>query len=346
MSILGNRVLRKEDPRFLRGEGHLRREHRPGGTRSPSPSCVRSSRTPASSIDTSAALELPGVQVFTGADIDIPPMAPPPIPLIEARMARPILATDVVRFVGDIVAAVVSEDRAAGVDAAELVMVEYDPLPAAVTMGEALKGDVLLFPEVESNISTRLGVPEFDETLFEGCEVVVSDTLVSPRMAGCPLEPRSAAAEVGPDGRTTAWISTQVPHADHMGLHLQLGLEPSELRLVAPDVGGGFGVKCEFSRRCSSSGWLASWAGRCWTETRSESMIGLPHGRAQRHELTLGGTRDGKILAYRMNIFQDAGSYPQIGSFLPMLTGLLASGVYASRASRRRAHRSSPTRRR
>jgi carbon-monoxide dehydrogenase large subunit len=246
-------------------------------------------------------------------------------------MTRPIVATDVVRFVGDIVAAVVSEDRATGEDAAELVAVEYDPLPAVVTIDEALKDEVLLFPEVETNISTRVGAPERDETLFDGCEIVVSDTLVSPRMAGCPLEVRSAAAEVGPDGRVTAWLSTQVPHTDHLGLHLVLGLDPSELRVIAPDVGGGFGVKAHFGPEETIVVWLARKLGRPvrWTETRSESMIALPHGRAQRHELTLGGKRDGTLLAYRVDITQDAGAYPQVGSFLPMLTGLLSSGVYA-----------------
>jgi carbon-monoxide dehydrogenase large subunit len=331
VSILGNRVLRKEDPRFLRGEGTYVENIAPQGALHVT--FVRSLLPHAriESVDASAALELPGVQVFTGADVDVPPMAPPPIPLIEARMTRPLVATDVVRFVGDIVAVVVSEDRATGEDAAELVAVDYDPLPAAITVDDALKDEVLLFPEVETNISTSLGPPERDDTLFDGCDIVVSDTLVSPRMAGCPLEPRSAAAQVGADGRTTAWLSTQVPHTDHLGLHLMLGMDPTELRVIAPDVGGGFGVKSHVGPEETLVVWLARKVGQPvrWTESRSESMIALPHGRAQRHELTLGGTRDGKLLAFRMDILQDAGAYPQVGSFLPMLTGLLASGVYA-----------------
>jgi carbon-monoxide dehydrogenase large subunit len=244
VSILGNRVLRKEDPRFLRGEGTYVENIAPQGALHVT--FVRSLLPHAriESVDASAALELPGVQVFTGADVDVPPMAPPPIPLIEARMTR---------------------------------------------------------------------------------------TLVSPRMAGCPLEPRSAAAQVGADGRTTAWLSTQVPHTDHLGLHLMLGMDPTELRVIAPDVGGGFGVKSHVGPEETLVVWLARKVGQPvrWTESRSESMIALPHGRAQRHELTLGGTRDGKLLAFRMDILQDAGAYPQVGSFLPMLTGLLASGVYA-----------------
>ena len=168
-------------------------------------------------------------------------------------------------------------------------------------------------------------------SLFEGCEVVVSDTIVSQRMAGCPLEVRSAAAQVDADGRVTAWLSTQVPHRDHFGLTATLGMEPGQLRVIAPDVGGGFGAKSAFGAEEALIVWLARRLGTPvrWTETRSESMIALPHGRGQRLELKLGGTRDGKLLAYRIDILADAGAYPGVGAYLPNLTGLLSSGVYA-----------------
>ena len=123
-------------------------------------------------------------------------------------------------------------------------------------------------------------------------------------MAGCPLEVRSAAAQVDADGRVTAWLSTQVPHRDHFGLTATLGMEPGQLRVIAPDVGGGFGAKSAFGAEEALIVWLARHLGTPvrWTETRSESMIALPHGRGQRLELTLGGTRDGKLLAYRIDI--------------------------------------------
>jgi carbon-monoxide dehydrogenase large subunit len=246
-------------------------------------------------------------------------------------MRRPLVARDVVRFVGDIVAIVLSPDRASGADAAELVAVDYDPLPVVVDMVEADKDEVLLYPEIGTNVAGRAGRMDHDPTLFDGCEVVVSDTLVSQRMAACPLEVRSAAAELGSDGRITAWLSTQVPHRDHAGIAAALGLDPGELRVIAPDVGGGFGAKSAFGAEEALIVWLARNVGAPvrWTETRSESMISLPHGRGQRLELTLGGTRDGKLLAYRLVILQDAGAYPGISAFLPNLTGLLASGVYA-----------------
>ncbi|HET7745596.1 MAG TPA: xanthine dehydrogenase family protein molybdopterin-binding subunit, partial [Gaiellaceae bacterium] len=281
-------------------------------------------------VDSSAAEELPGVQVVTGADIDVS-TGPPPIPVLEQRMRRPVVAKDVVRFVGEIVAVVVSPDRATGLDAAELVSVEYDPLPVVVSTVDAAKDEVLLYPEIGTNVAGRAGRMDPDPRLFDECDVVVRDTHMSQRMAACPLEVRSAAAEVGSDGRITAWLSTQVPHRDHFGLSRTLGLEPAQLRVIAPDVGGGFGAKSAFGAEEAIVIWLARHLGKPvrWTETRSESMVTLPHGRGQRLTLELGGTRDGKILAYRMHILQDAGAYPGVCAYLPNLTALLASGVYA-----------------
>jgi carbon-monoxide dehydrogenase large subunit len=330
MSILGNRVLRKEDPRFLRGEATYVENLPLEGALAVT--FVRSLLAHARivSVDASAAEALPGVQIFTGGDIDVS-TGPPPIPVLEQRMRRPVVAKDVVRFVGDIVAVVVSPDRATGADAAELVTVEYDPLSLAVKPVDAAKDEVLLYPEIGTNVAGRAGRSDHDPRLFDGCEVVVRDTLVSQRLAACPLEVRSAAAELGPDGRITAWLSTQVPHRDHFGLSATLGIDPGQFRVIAPDVGGGFGAKSAFGAEETIIVWLARELGKPvrWTETRSESMTTLPHGRGQQLELALGGTRDGKLLAYRMDILQDSGAYPGVTAFLPNLTALLASGVYA-----------------
>jgi aerobic carbon-monoxide dehydrogenase large subunit len=330
VSILGNRVLRVEDRRFLTGKGSYVENLTLAGALSVT--FVRSLLAHARlvSVDTAAAEALPDVQVITGADLDVS-TGPPPIPVLEQGMRRPVVAKDVVRFVGDIVAVVISPDRASGADAAELVAIEYDPLPVVVSPVDAAKDEVLLYPEIGTNLAGRAGSPEHDENLFEGCDVVVRDTLVSTRMAACPLEVRSAAAEVGSDGRVTAWLSTQVPQRDKAGLCGTLGLEAEQLRVVAPDVGGGFGAKSAFGAEEALVIWLARHLGKPvrWTETRSESMIALPHGRGQHLELALGGTRDGKLLAYRIDILQDAGAYPGVSAFLPNLTALLSSGVYA-----------------
>jgi aerobic carbon-monoxide dehydrogenase large subunit len=281
-------------------------------------------------VDVTAAEALPNVEVLTAADLDLGVFGPPPFPGVNPDMGRPLLAGDRVRFVGDIIAIVISDDRATGADAAELVAVDYEPLPAVVTPHEAMKDDVLLFPEAGTNVAGRAGSPEHDEELFGGCDVVVSGTVVSQRMAPCPLEPRSAAAELGSDGRITAWLSTQTPHQDRLALAGIFGLDPARIRVIGPDVGGGFGAKTLNVEEVLVV-WLARRLGRPvrWTETRSESMVALPHGRAARLQFTLGGMRDGKVLAYRLDVLQDCGAYAALGAFLPTLTGLMASGVYA-----------------
>jgi carbon-monoxide dehydrogenase large subunit len=329
VSILGNRVLRKEDPRFLRGEGRYVENLPLEGAASVT--FVRSLLAHAriTELDVSVAAALPNVQVLTSADLDLPVFGPPPFPGLNETMGRPLIAGDVVRFVGDIVAIVISDDRAAGADAAELVMVDYEPLPTVVKPEDAAKDDVLLFPEAGTNVAARSGSPDHDDKLFRDCDVVVAGTLLSQRMAPCPLEARSCAAELGPDGRLTAWLSTQTPHQDRMVLAGMLGLDPERVRVIAPDVGGGFGAKMLNAEELLLV-WLARKLGRPvrWTETRSESMVALPHGRAQRLDFTIGGNRDGKVLAYRLESLQDTGAYPALGAYLPNLTALMASGVY------------------
>jgi aerobic carbon-monoxide dehydrogenase large subunit len=331
VSVLGNRVLRKEDARFLRGEAtyveNLPQEDALHVT------FVRSllAHARVASVDTSAAEAAPDVvAVFTGADPDIGTFGPPPYPGLNPEMGRPMIAGEVVRFVGDIVAVVVAKSRAAGADAAELVLVDYDPLPVVTGTSEAAEDEVLLFPEAGTNVAARSGSPEHDDALFDGCDVVVSGTLVSPRMAPCPLEPRSVVALVDEGGRLTVWTPTQAPHQDLLGFAGTLGLDPADVRVVSPDVGGGFGAKMLGAEEVLL-GWVARKLGRPvrWTETRSESMVALHHGRSMQLDFTLGATREGKALAYKVDILADAGAYPVLGAFLPNLTALMASAVYA-----------------
>ena len=327
---MGQRILRVEDDRFLRGEGlYVENQEVPGALHA---TFVRSPVAHAriAGIDTSAVESVPGAQVFTAAGVDLAVFPPPPIPGINDKMVRPFFASDVVRFVGDIVAVVLTEDRASGVDAAELVLVDYDPLPAVVDPEAALAGDVLLYPELGTNVCASHPVEAPDDALFEGCDVVVSGRLVSQRLAACPLEARGCVAELGEDGRMTLWLSTQTPHLDRHVLGLFLGLGDEGVRVVAPDVGGGFGAK-GLSVETVIVPWLARKTGRPvrWTETRSENMVAMQHGRAAVLEFTLGGNREGDAQAYRLRVVQDAGAYPGLGAILPGFTALMSSGVYA-----------------
>jgi carbon-monoxide dehydrogenase large subunit len=329
VSILGNRVLRREDPKFLTtggiyvddlaGEGALWATY------------VRSTVAHGKlvELDTRAARTRPGVvAVYTAADIDVPPV-PRSMPMLPEAMARPMLATGVVRFVGEPVAVILTEERYQGEDAAESVLVEYDPLPVVVDPQEALDGETLLFPKLKTNVALDFRQP-LDETLFDGCEVVVSQRVSNQRVAPCPMEVRSGLASWGEDGRLTQWASIQHPHGVKAALCDIYGLEEDRVRVIAPDVGGGFGAKIGLYPEEYLLPWLARQAGRPvrWTETRSESMTALGHGRGQVQTITVGGRRDGRVLAYRLQIVQDGGAYPAIGVVLPFLTSMMAPGTY------------------
>ena len=277
-------------------------------------------------IDKSAA-EATGALVFTAADTDLAAEPPPPFLQVGEEMFRPFLARDTVRFVGDIVAAVLADSREASVDAAELVSVEYEALPAVADPVEAAKDETLLFPGIGTN-TCFYRPAETDPQLLEASEVRVKGRLISQRISALPIEPRASAAQFD-DGRLTTWISSQTPHQDkayHSGL---LGLNADQVRVVAPDVGGGFGAKgarVEDVVIC----WLARHTGKPirWTETRSENMVALMPGRAMVLDFELGATREGVIEALKLHILADAGAYPGLGAFLPNLTAMMSSGVY------------------
>jgi aerobic carbon-monoxide dehydrogenase large subunit len=224
---------------------------------------------------------------------------------------------------------VLTEERYQGEDAAEAVLVEYDPLPVVVDPEAALQGGTLLFPEVGTNVALDFRQP-LNETLFDECEVVVSQRVTNQRVAPCPMEVRSGLASWGDDGRLTQWASIQHPHGAKAALCGIYGLDEGQVRVIAPDVGGGFGAKIGLYPEEYLLPWLARRAGRPvrWTETRSESMTALGHGRGQVQIITIGGRPDGRVLAYRLEVIQDGGAYPAIGTVLPFLTSMMAPGTY------------------
>jgi aerobic carbon-monoxide dehydrogenase large subunit len=332
VSILGTRVLRTEDPRFLTTGGvyveDLVDERLDGAchvffVRSP----VAHARINA--IDASAALAAPGVlAVFTGADLADMPAIPASGPM-NKQMQQRLLATDKVRHVGEPVAAVVVEQPYQGEDALELVAVDYDPLPAV--LGFDPGDDTLLFEDTGTNVAGWWGNPaDLQADLFDGCEVVVTQTIINQRVAPAPMETRGAAAVWGADGRLTAWIPNQGAQGTKGGLARMLKLEPDQVRVITPDVGGAFGAKFGADREHVIVAWVARELGRParWSETRYENLIGMTHGRAQQHTITIGGSRDGDVQAYRLEIVQDAGAYVRAGGFLPMLTRLMTTGPY------------------
>jgi carbon-monoxide dehydrogenase large subunit len=329
MSVLGTRVVRREDPKFLTVGGtyveDVRDERLLDATYL---TFVRSTVAHAriAGIDTTEAARAPGVVgVFTAADIDIAPLAGP----AARETRRPVLAVDRVLYVGQPVAVVVTEERYQGEDAAELVFVDYEPLPAIIDPEAAARDEILVHPERGSNV-VDLGGEEPDDELFAACEVVIEQRIVNSRIAIAPLEGRSVAAAW--DGeRLTVWHANQAPHAARMVIQRRFDLEPDQVHVITPDVGGGFGAKISPTAEDFVAIWLARHLGRPtrWTETRSENMLGMGHGRAQVQHVTIGGRRDGTIEAYRLEVLSQTGAYPGSGCLLPNMTRLMASGVYA-----------------
>lgn len=329
MSILGNRVLRKEDPKFLTVGGTYVGDLQLEGAAVVT--YVRSTMAHARivELDLEEARRAPGVvEVVSAADIDLGPL-PLAVPLLNADMTRPWLADEVVRFVGEPVAAVVSETPEAGADAAEAVFVDYEPLPVMLDPEESLRSSALMHPKASTNAAFEM-VFGTDESLLDGCEVVVEQRIVNQRVAPCPLEVRASAAQWGDDGRLTYWASTQGPHGVRDVLVQVLGVEAEKVRVITPDVGGGFGAKIGGYPEELLVAWFARRLGRpvTWSETRSESMLSLGHGRAQIQRVTMGGSRDGRIGAYRLDVVQDSGAYPSMGAILPFMTRTMVSGTY------------------
>ncbi|MBV8997605.1 MAG: xanthine dehydrogenase family protein, partial [Solirubrobacterales bacterium] len=327
-NVVGQRIRRREDPRFLRGEGRYVDDLQLPGALHLTFIRAYLAHAKINGIDKSAA-EAAGAQVFTAADTELTVDPAPPFVPVDPRMFRPFLASDTVRFVGDIVALVLADSREASVDAAELVEVDYEPLPVVTDPVEAVKDEVVLFPDVGTNICFTRPPEDPDPQLLESSDVRVKGRVVSQRISALPIEPRSSVAQFGEDGRLTSWISSQTPHQDKMFLSMTLGLDGEQVRVVAPDVGGGFGAK---GARVEDV--LVAWAARAtgrpvrWTETRSENMVALQPGRAMVLEFELGATREGVIEALKLDILADAGAYPGLGAFLPNLTALMSSGVY------------------
>jgi carbon-monoxide dehydrogenase large subunit len=329
-SILGNAVRRKEDPGVLRGEtqyfddlafdamAHV--------------VFVRSTVAHArlERIDTSEAAAMPGVLgVYTVDNLELPDQQG--FVMLPPVFNRPPLARGIVRFVGDVVAAVVAETRAQAVDAAELVVVDYDPLPVVIDPEAALAADApVVFPDHGSNLAFEMDFGS-DPTVFDGADVVVSEVFYNQRVAGVPMESNGIVAVPGaPQGGLTVWVPTQAPNGMQAPLADGLGLDAAAVRVVAPAVGGGFGPKAGAYVEHLIAAKAAMVLGRPvkWTETRSENMLSMVHGRGQVQHVELGLRRDGTIVGLRGTALADAGGYPGIGAFLPYFTRTMAQGAY------------------
>ncbi len=331
-SILGTTVRRVEDPKLVRGEStYVGNLALPGALRA---AFVRSPFAHARilGIDAGQACASPGVvAVYTAGDLNLP--AHHGLLMVNAGTPRPPLATDRVRFVGEAVAMVVAESEAAAVDAIELVDVDYEELPVAVDMEDALAaGAELQFPELGSNLATGARSPEDPDPLGDA-EVVVRARMVNQRIAVLPMEGNAIAVDPAGDAEhdLVVWVSTQMPHGFKAQLIAVLGLGDERVRVIAPDVGGAFGGKAGMLAEHTAVIGAARVLGRplMWVETRSENLVSMPHGRAQIAYYELGLTKAGVITGLRARVVADAGAYAGLnGALVTNQTYLMAQGPY------------------
>jgi carbon-monoxide dehydrogenase large subunit len=327
-SLLGTEVRRVEDPDLLTGRGRYVDDLPIAGVLSlvfvRSPIAHGVIRT----IDVDEARGMPGVAgVFVAADLGIAPhhafMA------LNDACKRPPLADGKVRFVGEPVAVVAATTRAAAVDAAEAVVVDYEQLPAAVTAEAALApGAPVQFDALGTNLVAGMGSDDGDAALA-GADVVVRGRFVNQRVAVVPMEGNAIA--VIPGDPLTIHVSTQMPHAFRRLVCEVFGLDQGDVRVTSPFVGGGFGGKAGLMAEHSAAVGVALALGLPvkWVETRSENMTAMPHGRGQVVWAEMGFSRDGTIVGMRWRVLGDAGAYGGFGGALAMgPTRMMAQGVY------------------
>jgi aerobic carbon-monoxide dehydrogenase large subunit len=329
VTSLGDAVRRVEDPPMVTGAARYTDDLSiPGAVHA---AFVRSVMAHAriGGIDTSGAAGMPGVVgVFTAADLDLEAMPPgmgPP------AFARAPLARDVVRFIGEPVAVVVAATREQAVDAAEAVSVDYDPLPVVTDPVAAAGTDApLLFPDHGSNVSVEAPW-KGDAVQVDRAEVVLRARMVNQRVIPAPMEPNTAVA--APDeatGGLIVWVPTQAPFFVQEAMCGVLGLEPAQLRVIAPAVGGAFGARIVTYPEQIVVAALARRLERPvrYVESRSETMLAMTHGRGQVQEVELGATREGVITDLRLRILADGGAYPGAAALMPGMTVQMLCGPY------------------
>ena len=326
MSIVGAKVIRKEDPNLLTGRGQFVDDIQLTGTTHMA--FVRSTEAHAliKSIDVSAALECEGViGAWTAADLELPPL--PGVPGLE----RPALAIDKVRFVGEAVAVVVAETKYAAADGTELVIVDYEPLGAVTSIEEATAENApLLYEELGSNTVAEVPTEDDHQAIFDAAPHTETIKLVNNRCTAAPIETNACLADHGPAG-LTVWASFQAPHHLRNRISAWLDIPQDQCRVITPDVGGGFGQKINFTPEFFIAPVISKILNRPvkYSQTRSEAMTSMYHGRAQEQEVSVAFDNDGKIQALKVFASQDMGGYADgTGMGMPVLTTAMSAGCY------------------
>ena len=337
--LIGARVQRREDPRLITGRGRFIEDHvLPGLTHM---AVVRSPHPHARivGIDETAARSAPGVlAVLTAKDFKAQisgsmPVTPAFAPDKKYVPERFPIAESEVCFQGEPVAVVIATDRHLAADAAELVRVEYEPLPAVVDPEAAMaEGSLKAHSDGPDNIGWDMTYAGGDiEAAFARAEIRVSERILQQRLAPTAIEPRGVMAEYSPyDERLTLWLSSQNPHFIRLFVSGAMGLPESHVRVVSPDVGGGFGSKIS----PYPEDYLVPAASRIlsrpvrWIETRTESIMTTIHGRGQVFTAEAAALRDGTLLGLRLTQVLDLGAYHGTFGAFQACACLMSGGVY------------------
>ena len=335
-SYVGQRIRRTEDPRLIKGLAHYVDDIVLPGTLHVA--FVRSyyAHAKINSIDTSAALAVPGVvAVYTGTDVA--KIGPVPcagaLPGLKVPDHR-VLAGDKVYFVGHPVAAVVATDRYAARDAVDLIIVDYEDLPVVTDVQQAAAGTgPVIHESFGDNIAYKLTAGEGDiDSAFAAAERTVKQRIWHKRLAPIAMEPRGVLARYFPgEEELTLWSSTQIPHLMRTQVALMIGIPENKLRVITPEVGGGFGSKLNVYAEEALLGWISMQLHQPvkWIETRRENIQATIHGRGQVGDIEVAFKNDGTLTGLRYNVIADLGAYHQLLTpAIPTLTGLMLSGAY------------------
>ena len=337
MKYVGQAMKRKEDPRLISGTStYVDDVVLPGMLHM---AVARSIHAHAriKSVDISKAQRLAGVvAVVTGEEVAAhcgPVPCAASVPNMK-NAVRQLLAVGKVRFVGEPVAAVVAENKYIARDAVDLIEIDYEVLPAVVNPEKAMDpSSPRLYDEFSDNIGYSFGFETGStERAFRRADVVVKERLINQRLAPIAMEPRGVvAAYQAPDNELVVWNSTQQPHGLRTLLANMLRVDENRTRVIAPEVGGGFGSKIDLYAEDGLAGYLAKKTGRPvkWIESRRENIAATIHGRDQICDVELALTKDGMILGMRVKSIADLGAFFSLFTpMIPTLTGLLAPGCY------------------
>jgi carbon-monoxide dehydrogenase large subunit len=344
--LIGERVKRREDPRLIQGRGTYVDDLKVTGMMHLAFKRSDIAHGRITAIDVSAAQQMDGVEaVFTGADI-AKVLGPMPIGTPFPSPPHYAVAIDVVRYAGEPVAVVVAADRYLARDAADAIVVSYDPLPAVVDPEKAMTGQPTVIHEdfpnnlavalVPSGTGVAADLSSVDNTAvdkaFADAEVVISQRMVNHRLVPNAMEPRGVLAHWEPGKDTmTIWSSTQNPHILKTMIAAMNGIGQHQVRAIAPEVGGGFGAKINIYAEEYVCSVISKKLGVPikWIEDRSEAFVATTHGRDILGYIDIAARKDGKVLGLKMRLIADIGAYNMLlTAAIPTLTMLMANGTY------------------